>query len=446
MRKSYIVLPSLYSSISFTFLVLLACFSTKVATKNAAANRTKLILRLIHRDSVLPALSNPNPNMSDLTNDAINSSRAHLTYIQGMSTDGSPLSQEDIRGPLVPEGRLFFINISIGEPPVPQLLALDTGSELTWLQRLPCTGCPIYEPKLSATYTELSCDPKYQCSNYSQLSGCGQESRCTYAIGYLDDSRCTGIMALEKFTFESSSGGTSEMPYFLFGYGLESHGNVRQLTGILGLQVHNQYSLVSRVGKRFSYCIGNINDPRYMYNQLIIGDGAVLQGYSTPLGFRRSHYAVTLEGISVGQKQLQIVNPEDFQFNVVIDTGSTLTLLLRSAFEPLKEEVMDYLDGFLPLVKVKDAGERPCYQGDMEQDLKGFPLVTLHLAEGADVYLDVEGMFRKANDRVFCMAVDVTKYDLNVIGILAQQYCNIGFDLNAMKVSFQRIECELLED
>ncbi|KAL0346892.1 UNVERIFIED_CONTAM: Aspartic proteinase CDR1 [Sesamum calycinum] len=326
MRKSYTVLPSLYSSISFTFLVLMACFSTKVATKNAAANRTKLVLRLIHRDSVLPALSNPNPNISDLTNDAINSSLAHLTYIQGMSTDGSPLSQEDIRGP---------------------------GSR----------------------------------SNYSQLSGCGQESRCTYAIGYLDDSRCTGIMALEKFTFESSSGGTSEMPYFLFGYGLER----------------------------------NINDPRYMYNQLIIGDGAVLQGYSTPLGFRRSHYAVTLEGISVGQKQLQIVNPQDFQFNVVIDTGSTLTLLLRSAFEPLKEEVMNYLDGFLPLVKVKDAGERPCYQGDMEQDLKGFPLVTLHLAEGADVYLDVEGMFRKANDRVFCMAVDVTKYDLNVIGILAQQ-------------------------
>ncbi|KAL0308298.1 UNVERIFIED_CONTAM: Aspartyl protease UND [Sesamum radiatum] len=284
MRKSYTCTSKSLFCTSFTFLVLMACFSTKVSTKNAAANRTKLVLRLIHRDSVLPALSNPNPNISDLTNDAINSSLAHLTYIQGMSTDGSPLSQ-DIRGPLVPEGRLFFINISIGEPPVPQLLALDTGSELTWLQSLPCTGCPIYDPKLSATYTELSCDSKYQCSNYSQLSGCGQESRCTYAISYLDDSRCTGVMALEKFTFESSSGGTSEMPYFLFGYGLESHGNVRQLTGVLGLQIHNQYSLVSRVGKSFSYCIGNINDPRYMYNQLILGEGAVLQAIRHPWGF-----------------------------------------------------------------------------------------------------------------------------------------------------------------
>ncbi|KAK4414863.1 Aspartyl protease UND [Sesamum alatum] len=387
--------------------------------------------------------SNPNPTVSDLTTDAINSSRA-----QGKSIDGSPLSQDDIRGPLVPDEnvKLFFVNISIGEPAVPQLLAIDTGSQLTWLQRPLCTGCPVYDPELSATYTALSCDLKYQCSSYFHQTDCGQESQCTYEISYLDESTCKGVLALEKFTFDSSSGGTSEVPNLLFGYGLESHGNVLELNGILGLQVHKPYSFVSRFGNKFSYCIGNINDPGYMYNQLILGEGAILQGYSTPLGYKQGHYAVSLEGISVGQKQLQIVNPQDYQFNVVIDTGSTLTLLLRSAFEPLKEEVMNYLDGFLPLVKVKDAGERPCFRGDMERDLKGFPLVTLHLAEGADLYLDVDGLFRRASDRIFCMAVDVTKYDINIIGILAQQYSNIGFDLDAMKVSFQRIECELLED
>lgn len=444
MANSDVLLQRLCSVFSFTFLVLMGSFLTTIATINGI-NRSKIVLRLIHRDSIFPLFYHPNLTISDHTNHAINCSRAAYSLAK---SDG-------IRSPLVPDknGALFLVNVSIGEPPVPQLLAMDTGSSLTWVQcpRPLCAGCkphalnPIYDPKSSSTCTTLSCDSRHQCINYFDHSDCGKESECIYDISYLDESRSRGIMALDKFTFMTSTGGISEVPDLLFGCGLDSHGTVLKLSGILGLQVLNRYSLVSRVGKKFSYCIGNISDPHYVYSQLILGEGAILEGYSTPMVIRHGHYVVSLEGISVGEKQLQI-NQKEFDFNVVIDSGSTITSLERNAFEALKEEVMKLLDGLLQPVIAYKVGDRLCYRGDMVRDLKGFPTVTLHLAQGTDLSLDVEGMFRRVSDNIFCMAVDVSRYEMGIIGLIAQQYHNIGFDLNAMRVSFLSIECELLED
>ncbi|KAK6147428.1 hypothetical protein DH2020_018340 [Rehmannia glutinosa] len=427
MPNSNIVLQIL----SLTFLVLNAYTIT-------ATNGTRLVLKLMHRDAISHLFHNPSLRIPEPTNHAINSSLSH---------------DIDIRGPLIPseEGSTLLVNISIGDPPIPQLLAMDTGSSLTWVQPPICSACTpaftsIYDPKTSSTCTSLSCDSRYQCTNYYDFSNCGQEKQCRYSVHYLDKSSCGGVIVLEKFTFLTSDGGVWEIPDLVFGYGLESSGSIRDLSGILGLQIfRNQYSLVSRVGKKFSYCIGNISDPHYMYNQLVLGEGAVLEGDSTPMRIRHGHYVVSIEGISIGGKQLNVVQKE-FDFNVVIDSGSTITLLQRSVFEQLKREIMKLLDGLLRRAIVSNAGERLCYWGNLVRDLKGFPIVTLHLGEGADLYLDVEGTFKRVNDDIFCMAVDVSGSDINIIGVYAQQYYNVGFDLNAMRVSFLSIECELLED
>ncbi|KAL7137070.1 hypothetical protein ABFS83_10G069500 [Erythranthe nasuta] len=395
----------------------------KLPASVEAANRTKLVLRLIHRDSIF------RPPYSEAKN--------------------------DLRAPLVPyeRGLLFLVNISIGEPPIPQLLAMDTGSSLTWLHPHLCTGCnplanraPLNDPKRSSTCTKLSCDFKYQCQEYFDNADCSQESyQCTYKIEYIDGSYARGIIVSEKFMFATSDDGTSAIPDLLFGCGLESRGNVLRLNGILGLSNLNGHSLVSRVGKKFSYCIGNISDPYYTYNQLVLGEGAVLEGESTRLGIRHGHYVVSIRGISVGETKLEF-NEQEFYYNVVIDSGSTLTSLKRSAFEPLKEAVVNMLDGLIEPVIIKGFEERPCYRGDLVRDLKGFPTVTLHLDEETELSLDVEGMFQRIGSDLFCMAVVASTNGINIIGVLAQQYYNVGFDLNEMKVSFLKIECELLED
>lgn len=320
---------------------------------------------------------------------------------------------------------------------------MDTGSQLIWVHCAICDGCNnIFDPKRSSTYNKLSSDSP-QCTNFV-YGRQEQESQCWYGIRYEDQSTSSGILALEKFTFVTSTGGTVEVPDVVFGCALDTAGSLRDLDGILGLEAPNEYYFAARTGNKFSYCIGNISDSQYMYNQLILGDGAIIQGDSTPMQTKDHHYVVSMEGISVGEKQLTI-NQQEFRYNVAIDSGTTYTKLMKSAYVPLMAEVKNLINGVLKPIKVRNAENQLCYLGNLEQDLKGFPIVTLHLAEGTDLDLNVEGMFQRSSDgSAFCMAV-VESIE-NIIGIMAQQYYNVGFDLDAKRVSFQRIDCELLED
>ncbi|KAK6131683.1 hypothetical protein DH2020_034590 [Rehmannia glutinosa] len=377
----------------------------------------RLSLRLIHRHSIL------SPRLDDFRRKSV--------------------SEDDIRAPVIPmeDGSIFLVNVSIGEPPIPQLMAMDTGSQLIWVQCTQCDGCSnIFDPQKSSTYTKLS-GGSHQCFDFAYGDDQENDSQCSYEINYADKSTSRGVLALEKFTFLTSSGGTIQVPDVVFGCALQTSGNVRDLNGILGLEAPNKYYFT---GDKFSYCIGNISDTRYTYNQLIFGDGAVIQGDSTPIRTKNQHYVVTLEGISVGEKKLSI-NREDFRYNVAIDSGTTYTQLVRSAYEPLMEEVESLMNGIVNPIEVGNAENLLCFSGDLERDLKGFPIVTLHLAEGTDIDLDVEAMFQRTSDgSSFCMAV--VESSENMIGVRAQQYYNVGFDLDENRVSFQRIDCELLED
>ncbi|KAI3443425.1 hypothetical protein Pfo_000090 [Paulownia fortunei] len=411
--------------LSFTFHILIATSFT------STTGTVKLAIRLIHRHSILSPFYGPKLSLSDHAIPVRSSSRARLDSLRA-KISGSSVSRDDIRAPVIPmeDGSIFLVNISIGEPPIPQLMAMDTGSQLIWVHCTHCDGCNnIFDPKKSSTYTKLSSDSP-QCTN-SVYDHQEQESQCSYGIRYEDQSTSTGILALEKFTFVTSTGGTVEVPDVVFGCALDTSGTVRDLNGILGLEAPNKYYFAARTGNKFSYCIGNISDTQYMYNQLILGDGAVLQGDSTPMQTRDRHYVVTLEGISVGEKQLTI-NQEEFHYNVTIDSGTTYTQLVKSAYEPLMAEVKNLMNGMLKPVEVRNAENQLCYLGNLEQDLKGFPIVTLHLAEGTEIDLDVEGMFQRSSDgSAFCMAVVESRE--NIIGVRAQQYYNVGFDLDAKR-------------
>ncbi|GER36665.1 Core-2/I-branching beta-1,6-N-acetylglucosaminyltransferase family protein, partial [Striga asiatica] len=395
-------------------------FPTTTAVINPSNNTTKLILPLIHRHAILRPF--PNTTTSNSTN--------HANYNNSLSRD------IDVRSLLIPdqEAMGFLVNISIGEPSVPQLLALDSGSSLTWVQPLMCRGCtpaqgPIYDPGASSTYKPLSCASLYQCIQHSEFSNCRKDSRCTYSVDYLDTSHSTGVLALEKFTFVTSEGGTSVISDLAFGYGHESTGNLQRVSGILGLQVLNEHSLVSRLGNRFSYCLGNISDPNYPYSRLALGSGAVIEGFSTPLRFLQDGYVVSLRGISMGGKNLDIFKENGFEYQMLVDTGSTLISLERGAYEEVSGAVGELLDERLS----RFGTDRLCYLGDLRRDLEGFPLVTLLLEEGAEVYLGVESIFRRENDEVFCLAMKVAISGNNIIGAYAQQYYNVGFDLDAKR-------------
>ncbi|XAR53448.1 Nepenthesin [Bertholletia excelsa] len=328
---------------------------------------------------------------------------------------------------------------------------MDTGSSFIWFQCLPC-NCfhhvnPIFDPSKSSTYRHIYCDQH-------------RHIICEYSHTYSDHTTTIGTLAREDLTLVTSDQGTTTIQDVVVGCGHNNSGTLDPLaSGILGLGGNDKSSLLYHIGGRnpkFSYCIGNLSDPYYEYNHLIIGDGAIIQGYSTPIQVVNGLYYLTLQGISLGEMSLPI-NPNIFKraplsghSGVIIDSGTTLIYLHRLGFEALKAQVRSLIGGLLQQVTSQNYPDWFCYRGDsIKQQLREFPALTFHFEGGADLVLESDAMFTKASVGVFCLSVvpsDNPYPNLSIIGIKAQQYYNMAYDLDAMKLYFQRIDCELLED
>lgn len=201
-------------------------------------------------------------------------------------------------------------------------------------------------------------------------------------------------------------------------------------------------SLANQFAQRFSYCLGNISDPSYDYNYLILGDGAQLLGHSTPYEVSGQHYDVTIEGINIGEKKIDLdpnvfANKNDSGL-VLIDSGSESTYLADKAFSSLANEVRSRMDGLLTETRYYIKKTAVCYNGVVTRDLAGFPLVTFKFAGGAQM-----------SDDIFCMTVypsSNARVSFSIIGVGAQQNYNVGYDLDKKLIYFLKTDCELMID
>ena len=440
----------------------LLCFTTTAFTTTPTITKPqRYVTKLIHHDSVHSPYYNPMATISDQARHAIDSSRARLAYLRAKA-QGFSLATDDVRAGVIAKTTStgFLANISIGEPPSPQLLIVDTGSSLSWTQCQPCSNTcfpqavPVFDPSKSSTFMRAP------CSSAACLASPGNQcdkSVCTFKQGYASGTIITGLVATEKLTFETSDEGTISVPNIDFGCSNKVSGIGGQSSGILGLG-SDQVSLASQLGSKFSYCFGSIRDPQYSYNQLIFGDGAKVEGPSTPLEILGGLYFLTLQGISVAGNLLNIsfdafkrtpsnsghIVPSSHG-GVIIDSGTTFTVLTRGGFDPLNAEVRSLTSGFLGGAEGSTTSA-PCYTGIINRDLAWFPMVTFHFANGVDLDLDVESMFFQESENEFCMAVLPSDIDdVSIIGVVAQQGYNVAYDLRARTLSLQRMGCELLE-
>ncbi|GAV74993.1 Asp domain-containing protein [Cephalotus follicularis] len=431
---------------------------TTVITSAASTTPRGLVIELIHRDSKHSPYYNHNDNIYSRVKRAMKSSFARFAYLQETIRRSS--TTKDFEATIFPsvDASLFFINFTMGQPPIPQFTVMDTGSSLLWVQCLPCIKCsqqfgPLFDPSKSATYAELPCYSQY--CRYSPRGKCNFFNQCSYNQTYLNGAPSVGIIATEHMAFETSDEGSVVVPNVLFGCGHENGNFIdHQLTGVLGLGF-GKTSLVTKLGTKFSYCIANIYDPSYSHSKLIIGNHARIEGDSTPLEVIYGNYYLTLESISVGGKMLDI-DPNVFKMKirgksgVVIDSGSSGSWLVKDVFEALRHEVESLLD--MMLIRYWYKSWTLCYRGTVSQDLLGFPAVTFHFAGGADLVLDSGSLFFQPWPHAFCMAIfpSLVQGDnvtgLNIIGIMAQQYYNVAYDIDGKKLSFERIDCELLDD
>lgn len=458
------------AAIPFSLIPPLIFFTFTTITFTASPKR--VVIELIHRDSIRSPFHNHKQSLSNKAQQAINASFARLAYLQSKTRSSSSSSsstseeEEDYQADVFPsiDSSLFYLNFSIGRPPIPQFTVMDTGSSLLWIQCQPCINCfkqfgPVFNPAKSSTFNNVSClSPYCRFSPGIRNKSCDKAnsySKCMYNQTYVRGPSSSGVLATDEIVFKTSDDGTTTVPEVIFGCGHDNGKlNDRQLSGVFGLGL-GQLSLVSQLGRSFSYCIGNLYDPFYYHNKLILGYGARIGGDSTPLEVINGRYYVTLKSISVGEKQLDLdVNIFKRRTwsndGVIIDTGSPATWLIKEGFEALRDEVQSLLDMWLN--RYWYSSWSLCYEGSARQDLVGFPVVRFEFEDGAELVLDRESLFLQAWPNVFCMAVFPSFVNgdaytrLSLIGMMAQQNYNVAYDIDGRKLSFERIDCALLDD
>ncbi|CAN1332251.1 Aspartic proteinase CDR1 [Linum perenne] len=441
-------LPDSSSSLLSSFFLLFYSTYTSLLLLPFASSYAQphkgFIAKLIHRDSIFSPSYNLNHTIEDRAARMVQNSNARYAYISQKTLASSGHSY---RPGLIADGifQVFLVSFSIGLPPVCYLAIMDTSSSLTWIQCLPCKACykqksQIFDPSRSSTYAKLPCASR-SCDYIDSHLFCDNHSTCIYEQFYIDGSSSAGNMAREQLTFETSNQGLAVLSNVLFGCGHENAeaGGSRTWTGVFGLG-SSPISVIAKLGNKFSYCIGNISDPLYNFNRLALGDTVNLQGFSTPFQIHNSHYYVNLEDISVGQARLDIdptiFKRQPYSGGVIIDSGTEFTHLPELVYNRIVSRINRMVDGVLKRHKDERYPWVLCYYGDVRNDLQGLPTVTFHLEEGVDIVVDAGSTMRPlASDDMLAVSV---------IGVIAQQYYNVAYDIGNRRIFFRRTDCKLL--
>ncbi|KAK2972545.1 hypothetical protein RJ640_014269 [Escallonia rubra] len=431
-------------------LILVFLLSANITSFQATTPRG-FVTKLIHHDSILSPFYNASVTVADRATRARERSDARLSYLKAATMSKTP---DGVRGIMFAGDGVFLVSMYVGNPPLHQFLLMDTGSSITWLHCLPCIGCtttiPIYDQSRSSTYYPLPCDYDPYCAANCDT----RRNECTFRVVYADGASSSGNYATENLMFYIENEGQTFASNIIFGCARAVNEPYPDISGIMGLGYggYGEISLATQVGTKFSYCIGSIQDPNYAHNRLVVGDGAVLVGRSTPLDLDMGHYFLTLVGISVGNEQLPI-NPRVFRRRwpgtggVIIDSGSEWIYLIRDAYVKLRSKVERIIDRYLTRATISNHPGWLCYHGSVSRDLDEFPPVTFHFDE-ANLELGITSMFQDITSTIFCMAVDKangeTPNDISVIGMFAQQHHNIGYDISGQKLYIYRTNCQLV--
>lgn len=363
----------------------------------------------------------------------------------------------------------YFMDVFIGTPPKHFSLILDTGSDLNWIQCVPCIACfeqsgPYYDPKDSSSFKNISChDPRCQLvSSPDPPKPCKDENQtCPYFYWYGDSSNTTGDFAVETFTVNLTHNGNSELKHVenvMFGCGHWNRGLFHGAAGLLGLgkgPLSFASQLQSLYGHSFSYCLVDRNSNSSVSSKLIFGEDKELLShpnlnFTSFVGGKEKEnqvdtfYYVQIKSVMVDGEVLKI--PEE-TWNLtaegaggtIIDSGTTLTYFADPAYEIIKQAFVKKIKGYelvegLPPLK-------PCYNvsGIEKMELPDFGIL---FADGAVWDFPVENYFIQIESDVVCLAILGTpRSALSIIGNYQQQNFHILYDMKKSRLGYAPMKC-----
>ncbi|XVE78519.1 hypothetical protein DITRI_Ditri13aG0151600 [Diplodiscus trichospermus] len=362
----------------------------------------------------------------------------------------------------------YFIDVFIGTPPKHFSLILDTGSDLNWIQCVPCYDCfeqagPYYDPKESSSFRNISCqDPRcHLVSSPDPPQPCKAESQtCPYYYWYGDSSNTTGDFALEKFTVNlTSPSGKSEFRQVedvMFGCGHWNRGLFHGAAGLLGLgrgPLSFASQLQSLYGHSFSYCLVDRNSDANVSSKLIFGEDKNLLSHpnlnftSLVTGKENSvdtFYYIQIKSVIVGGEVLNI--PEetwklsaDGVGGTIIDSGTTLSYFSDPAYRIIKEAFVKKVNGY-PVLQDFPVLD-PCYNVSGVENVE-LPDFGIHFVDGAVWNFPVENYFIWLDEDVICLAILGTpRSALSIIGNYQQQNFHILYDTKKSRLGYAPMKC-----
>ncbi|XP_026416012.1 aspartic proteinase nepenthesin-2-like [Papaver somniferum] len=355
-------------------------------------------------------------------------------------------------------------------------LIIDTGSDQTWLQ---CEGAtktfnqdmPLYPWSLSTTYRHVPCNGHPYCFR----DKCNAYGQCTYSVRYGTGSVSSGIVATEKFTFGSNTGGVENIELQI-GCGLSQENfdvgdnhlkdKPNLITGILGLG-KGQLSFVNQLAAagqgKFSHCFETYNKKLEGSNTYLrFGAAATIGGafqkvYVTPLvetTFETPLYYLNLEDISVGNNRVRFptgtfkVKLEDGQMKggAIIDSGSTFSMLHKDHFD----RVADLVKAHFNRLGVEYIGSQynydVCFRLRGRFDNNNYPSITLHFQQADYIIQDYKASFLTLTREIVCLGIMQgykTRGPTFILGAMQQTNKRILYNLNDLSLSFATEHCEL---
>jgi hypothetical protein len=219
-------------------------------------------------------------------------------------------------------------------------------------------------------------------------------------------------------------------------------------SGIVGLS-GGSLSLVNQLGDaiqgKFSYCLVPMFSQSNLSSKLNFGDNAIVSGGGTvsspivPPNDQQSSifYYLHLEGFSVGDTKVDFGSPSSQPAgNIIIDSGTTLTLLPPDVYSNLESAVAEQVKH----TRVQDPTQQLslCYQVDSSENLE-VPVITAHFT-GGDIKLNPLNTFVQLSQTISCLAFTASE-TLSIFGNVAQQNLLVGYDIQNKLINFKSTDC-----